>query len=547
MITLKKFFSKKKTILVGVFLFCLTFVLRLPTIFKPFDLAYEYQLAYFGREAFVGQGFYGSPWSMKGPGETFVYGLTYLLFGHQSWDLSVRMVTATLAGLAAFFIYLISKRLYGVGAGLFVALFFALFFSRNLAFAGTLSYAEMLMPFFTILGVFFFLEAQKTKSQRTLFLAGLSFGLSLFFKQSAIYDFLPFLICGMGRSFLKTKKILPVFKEYLFFIIGFLTPLGIFVGYIFLIGRFPRLWDWLVVKPSLYAKLREKEVLAYLKSIFKNTYFVWITAFFSIYSALLLGDKKRWFFIIWFFFTYMTFVSSGKLWNYYFIQPFLPACFLAGGLIADLSRIRNKKMIYLFLTGGFCFLILVNFPLYLESYRKFWPVLQGKLDKESYIFSLSEGESWTNLYKSAQFLKQRLKTEDKLLVMEGTPSTYILVDRMSPYPDYIFEQQFFENKSIGFAFNHRSQKVDENRQDLGQKLVREPPSYLVLVFGSVEDAIQKVVSFPWLFAFIAQNYSYLNNFGHVWVYYHQGKISLPQSLILEPHFAQEYKISVVKE
>jgi len=202
--------------------------------------------------------------------------------------------------------------------------------------------------------------------------------------------------------------------------------------------------------------------------------------------------------------------------------------------------------------GGFIFLalfclILVNYPFYLRSYRNFWPVLTKKISLENYSISLSEGEFWSNLYQTAKFLNQKLKKEEKLFVMEGTPSLYILTDRMTIYSDFIFEQQFFENKTIGFAFNHQFQKVEENRQELVQKLVQQTPHYFVLVIGSVEDAVQKVVSFPWLFAFIAQNYAYLNNFGDIWLYHFKGAVEIPQKLVLEPNFAQNYKITVTEK
>jgi hypothetical protein len=69
----------------------LTFLLRLPTVYRPFDLAYEYQLAFFGREALAGSGFYATPWTFKPPGEALTYGFFYLLFGADKWMISIRV------------------------------------------------------------------------------------------------------------------------------------------------------------------------------------------------------------------------------------------------------------------------------------------------------------------------------------------------------------------------------------------------------------------------------------------------------------------------
>lgn len=44
-----------------IFLFLLTIFLRLPTIHRPFDFAYESFIAFWAREVVVGAGFYSTP------------------------------------------------------------------------------------------------------------------------------------------------------------------------------------------------------------------------------------------------------------------------------------------------------------------------------------------------------------------------------------------------------------------------------------------------------------------------------------------------------
>lgn len=533
------------SLIVPLTLFFLTLLLRIPTFWRPFDLAYEFQLAFFGREAFAGEGFYATPWSMKPPGESFVFGLVYILFGSKNWVFGVRFLTAVLAGLGSIYMYKLLNNLYGRLAALTGSLFFTLYLSRNDVFAGTLAYAEMMMPLFTILGVFLFFLAKEKHDKLIFFFAGLSLGFSLLFKQSAVYDFLPFFLYGLVESLLSREKLSQILVFYFFFWLGFILPLGTFLFYIILAGRLSLLWDWMIIKPMLYSKLREKNPGGYISSIFKGVFLVWVLSYLGMLGTFLRKDKKRIVFITWFFFTFLTFLSSGKFWNYYFIQPFIPACFLAGSFIGDVSYFFKKRiLIFLLITTLFIILFKNNYQPYKKSFKNYLSVIQKKVTLENYIFSQSDGQSWINRYQTANFLKKISQKEDKVFVMEGTPAIYVLADKMPAFTDFIFEQQFFENKSIGFAFNHSYQNVQENQKLLLKKMQENAPSYIILVIESSADAEKKTMTFPEFFAFTFNNYSFLENFADVWVYKLKGKIVLPEKVIIEKNFAQKYSLPI---
>lgn len=531
----------KKIFLACLSLFILTLVLKLPTIQRPFDLAYENQLAFFGREAFTGGGFYSTPWSMKPPGESFVYGLTYLLFGYKSWVLSVRILTAVLTGLGAIFLLVTVGRLYGFWSGLISALFFSVFLCRGDTFGGNLSYAEMLMPFFTILGVFLFFLAKEKKKNSLFLFSGMSLGISLLFKQSAVYDFLPLFVYSVGESLLKKEKLSIVFIFHFLFGLGFILPMMIFLFYIILLGKLSLFWDWMVVKPALYAKLREKAAGGYILDIFKKVYLVWVLAYLGMLGGIFRRERKTIVFIVWFFFTFLTFITSGKFWNYYFIQSFIPACFLAGSFIGDISALVKKRiLLFILILTLLAVLLRDNYRFYSLSFKRLLSAIQKKVTFEDYIFSQSDGESWINRFKSVEYLKEKLKKEDKIFVMEGTPVIYVMADKEPVYKDFIFEQQFFENRSIGFAFNHSFQTVDGNRKTLIDNLQGDPPSYIIIVIGSAGEAYDKLQSFPYFFAFTFLNYNYEANFGDVWIYAKKENILIPQKVLIEQNFYKKY-------
>ncbi len=66
------------------------------------------------------------------------------------------------------------------------------------------------------------------------------------------------------------------------------------------------------------------------------------------------------------------------------------------------------------------------------------------------------------------------------------------------------------------------------------------------MLNSNDDALQKLVSFPWIFAFVFKNYRYLDNFGNVWIYQKGEEIIIPKELSLEPNFAKWYLITIEK-
>lgn len=530
----------KRILLTSVFLFILTLVLRLPTIQRPFDLAYEHQLAFFGREAFAGRGFYSTPWSLKPPGESLVYGLAYIIFGHKYWVISVRIVTAILAGLGSIYVFKLSNKLFGFWPGLFSSLFFTVFLSRHDVFSGPLAYAEMLSPFFTIFGVLLFFLSKEKEDKRIFFLSGLSFGISLLFKQSAVYDFLPFFVYSVSEELFSGKNIFSVLLEHLSFMLGFILPLSVFVFYIIILGRFSLFWDWSVIKPALYSKLREKYPGPYILVIFRKVYLVWILAYLAILGTFFRKKIKTVFFIVWYFFTFFTFLTSGKFWNYYFIQPFIPACFLAGSFINDVVSIKKKLLSLIFLLGLFIYLILANYQSYFKLFNNYSLVLKNKVSMEDYSFSLSEGESLVNRYKAASAIKKLLKKEDKVFIMEGAPAMYVLTDTRPTYKDFLFELQFFENKSIGFVFNHSFQNIDGNRKALIEDLQADPPDYIIIVMESAEEAYDKLQSFPYFFAFTFLNYNYEANFGDVWIYAKKENILIPQKVLIEQNFYKKY-------
>lgn len=512
---MKRFF-----VLFGILVCLLTFFLRIPSFFTPFDSAYEYLLAFLGRQVFKGGGFYSTPWSMKPPGEPLTYGILYLLAGLKNWELSVRIFTSVLNSLASLVIFLLGRKIVSPVAGLLAAFFWAIFSSGG-TFAGTSAYAEMFMPFFTVLGIYiFFVCKDNVRKRNLIFFAGLSLGISLLYKQSALFDFLPIVFFVFLEKIFSFKKFsLKLLKEImqttLPLIFGFVLPLTIFVVYILIVGKFSSFYDWAIYKPYLYGKLRTNSSF-YFKWMWKDVYIVWVLAALGAFISIIRKKEKGIFLFLWFLSGLGTLFISGKYWNYYFLQIFIPACLLASFGINELlncGRKLSKKE--LFIVKNIIIIILavsipisLNFPYYKKIFYRFIPFLEGKITRNEYRLLLSEGEKEKDHFQAAEFLKKYLKNNEKIFVWDGSPPIYVLADVSPIYPEYIWNPQFWyqTNDWIGFIFSPSSENVESSKKGLIKKLLNSPPDYIILAVDPVKDIFLRVKEFPEFFSFTFANY-----------------------------------------
>lgn len=515
---------KKKNIdsFLLLFLFLLVIFLRLPLVFRPFDLAYENFIAFWGREVVNGGGFYSTPWTFKPPGEAIVYGLFYLCLGVGKWALGLRIFSLILGGLTAVLIYKLGKKLFGFLAGFIASLIYIIFSSRVDVFVGTMAYAEMWMPFFSLLGYLFFFMAQEKKMSKFFFFSGLSLGISFLFKQSALYDFLPLFFFALFNGYLlyrdKKEKLKKIISDLLIFVLGLALPMFIFFFWMIFTGRFGLLWSWMVEKTVIYSKIREKHPGDYLIGIYKKTYPVVVLGFLGIVTSFLTRKSKKFLFVLWFITTFLIFISSGKFWNYYFNQPFIPLCFLAGILAQDIFNLIKRRWAWFVMLLIIFFVSFTNLSYYRFYFSHFNDFLSRKITKSEYINSLSEGSSWTIKKQVADFIDQNVLPSEKVFIMSDSPALYVLSDKKPPFREFLYKQQFFENKTIGFAFMNPLETYDGNKKNLVEKMEKTPPDFIVLTEEPLSEVFSEIESFPQFFSFVFANYEFSQRYGNIWIY-----------------------------
>lgn len=531
--------------LLSLGLFLLTVILRTPTLYRPLDLVYESQLAFLGREAFFGSGFYSTPWGMKPPGESIFYGFTYLLFGGNNLALGIRILLTLFSALTTVIIFKLGNKLFGRWAGLFSALCFTIFFSRGDVFSSTVAYAEMLIPLFSVLGYYLFFNAKEKNNKLVLFFSGLSFGISLLFKQSAVFDIFPLILFGFFKEIISLKNkdckgIKNAVLHLVPLVLGFVLPLTLFIFYFTLIGKFNLFWDWSVLKPILYSKLREKHPEIYIDYIFKKIAPICILACLAILITIYNRNLKRILFVIWLAFTTLIFVTSGKFWIYYFIEFFLALSILAGVFVNDIISLKKKWLSRVFIIGILIMLFNFNKAPYIALFKRYFSFLENKISKEEYIYSFSDIH-WSQRYEAANLFKKLSKPKDTLFVMEPSQGVYVFADKEPIYKEFIYEQQFYENPAIGFAFTNSFETYEGNRKKLIDNLLLKPPDFIILISDPASEISFKLKIFSQFYSFVFSNYEYIDNFNDAWVFRKKnGVVSLPSGLIMNHKFAQKY-------
>lgn len=549
--------SKRITVfIVAVLIFFLTFILRLRSLYTPFDNEYETLLALLGRQVFKGGGFYSTvPWSMKPPGESLTYGLLYLMAGAEKWELAVRVFLIVLNCLAAVTLLYLGKIAFSFSVGVLAAFFWTVFSSDGVI-RGTVGYAEGFMPFFTILAYYLFLVSHNKKNKILwVSLSGLSLGIALLYKQSAAFDFLPLLIYILviklwPFSLSRLKKLKSVIVTYFPLGLGFILPLLIFIVFIYMNGKFGAFWEWVFLKPAIYGKIRGNTV-SFLSYIWKNTSALWVLALLGIIWTATKFKKERLIFIFWLLGGTATMIMSGKYWGYCFMQLLAPISILAALAVFDSIRFGEMKItksLFCFKAATILALVLFFFirllnPYYQISFSNLSKYFQGKISYKDYRLILSNGKIYRERLEAAEFLKTILKKEDRVYIWDGDTGIYVFADIMPLYKNFIFSQQFWFSSegSISFTYFSSSQTIEGNRSELINNLTSRPPNYIVLGIDSPVIAFSLLKEFNQFFSFVFQNYSLIKNIEDIWVYQLKQKpMVIPEDRVVDFDFVKRY-------
>ena len=179
-------------------LFAALILVRVPTVVQPAG-ADQGLYAYVGQRILAGEMPYRDAWDQKPPAIHYTYAVMYALFPH---DAIVPVTDLIVAGLTAWLIFILGRRLGGPGAGMLGAVLFLIYTNPTLSRLGGVRIQAQCEVFIALFAAAALAIVHKTctdddelfrRGMRGMALAGVLFGITFFYKYNAgIY-----LIVGM--------------------------------------------------------------------------------------------------------------------------------------------------------------------------------------------------------------------------------------------------------------------------------------------------------------------------------------------------------------
>ena len=401
-----------------VFVLGITFFLRLPSLFEPFTYGDEGIYLTLGQALRKGLVFYRDIHDNKPP---FLYLLAALANSFSYYRLILFIWSfATIFMFFKLALLLFPKRKLAV---IVPTIFFALLTSLH-TFEGNIANAENFMMLPTITG--FYLFFKKNSQKVPWFLIGVLFSLATLFKVPAAFDFAALLVLFILMS--KTINRALITNCFLL-VAGFLTPImSTFVYYAtkgalsqYLTAAFfqnlPYLSSWGVDKPQT--------VGLPLPLICQGVLLLAIITFLFVRRDKISTETKL--IILWFSFALFAALLSGRPYPHYLLQT-IPALALSFGLFFYKDK---QKIIPLVLSIGliasFLFFKFWHYP-NISYYQNFYQFLLGAKSKDEYFAQF--GGHTQALYQTAEFLKIRNQSHEKIFIWGTQPSLYALTKRL---------------------------------------------------------------------------------------------------------------------
>ena len=498
---LKRFFTSYWLLI----LLFLTFLLRLPLLFEPFTYGDEGIYLTLGQGIRKGLTLYRDIHDNKPP---MLYlmaaasqNFTLYRFGYFCWSFITLLVFYQLAKLL---LGKTNKR------GIFLSTaFFAILTSLPM-FEGNIGNAENFMILPVMAGFYLIIEHLEPFKQKGRiiffwwFLSGILFSLAGLFKIPAIFDFAAAFCLALIFIERKNARRLIMFLATSF--IGFLLPLAISFVYFYLKGSF---WQYFVAAfaqnlPYLSswsgaATTKTTGLPLALLTRAGSVFIIFILIFF-FRKKLSLTFKTL---VLWFSFSIFAALLSARPYPHYFIQALPPFCLALGLIFQKKVKFRLEKWlpVIFFITivisfVSFRFWYYPNWVYYKNFYQY---ALKIKDKDEYYRYFSSQTQA---IYQTADFIKNRTTSQEKIFIWGTQPSIYALANRL-PVGRYTVSYHIID-------FNAYEETI--------RALLKNPPQWLIVTQDEKKP-------FPELDNFIKTKYILFQTFGQFQIFYQLPKIA----------------------
>jgi 4-amino-4-deoxy-L-arabinose transferase-like glycosyltransferase len=142
-----------------------------------------------------------TPYYALPPGTSMMLAGTYLAFGEYRY-IYLRVIQAIIDSFGCLLMFLIGRELFGRKVGLIAAFLYAIYLP--IAYLSTWPLHDALMPFITLVSLYFFIKAVRTRAIKFYILSAFFAGVGCYFQPSVLL--LP-LIFGLGLFIYKLRKL----------------------------------------------------------------------------------------------------------------------------------------------------------------------------------------------------------------------------------------------------------------------------------------------------------------------------------------------------
>jgi hypothetical protein len=480
----------------------------------------EGEYAYGGQLFLQGIPPYSQLYNMKLPGIYAVYAAIISVFGATHAGIHLGLLVANI--LAGIFLFLLTRELAGVVAGLVAAACFAVI-SIGQPVQGIFANSEhfVIVP---MLAGFFLLAKSRKGCNGTLFLAGFLLGLSFIIKQhGALF------IAGAGIylliDFFRDKP----YKLGLLVVRIGLFSVGVFLPYIatcllFLwAGLFDKFWFWTIEYASAYAsQVAWQSAIGNLRyrlaEIFAVAPAIWILAALGVPTLFLTAKTRKNAIFIYVFVVFSILaICPGLFFRPHYFVLLLPAAAMLAGISAAVLVNLNKWPGSKGIAVTTC--LIVSACLGHSIYKQH--VFLFKMTPEQIVRATYWPNPFIESLPIAKYIKEHIVPADKIAVIGSEPQIYFYADRQSA-SGYIYMYPLMELHDF----------AGEMQKDLIKEVEAAQPEFLVFVrinFSWLQKVGSSTLIYDW-FQGYKENYdrvALIEIFGKASTYYWQPNVKWP--------------------
>ena len=458
-------------IYIGITVLFLTLIwfARTNLLSLPFERD-EGSYSYMGQLLLEGQKPYIDFYEMKLPGIFYCYAAVVGIFGktQEAMHLGFGVVNF----ISAFFIWLISKKIFNTPAAMAATVSFVILSLIKLA-SGFAAQAEHFVVLFAVMGIYATISAIESGKVWQYFLAGLSLGMALLVKQTGGFFAVAAGIFVILAN-LKPFNLINILKSGAVMLLGFAAIIGVFVSIIVSKGAYNEMLYWTFEAAKNYVgALSWDQGMQQLSSGMRNI----TNGYIGFWVLGFLGTVLIWLTDLAFYkklgialFALVAFGSTApgmRFYGHYFIQ-FMPAlALLVGAAVYSIGFILKEKMS---INGS-----------YGASTAAFLLITVTAIANQSdYYFSPNEFKIMRSTYGDnpfvesdaiSDYIKTHSKESDPIAVFGAEPQVYFQTQRKCPHR-HSFISFTSPNTAIGKTW----------REEVKAGVEKAAPEYVVVFF-----------------------------------------------------------------